>query len=257
MANFQIAENHEDISWFDLPLNRTMKLLQWGGDASGNKLQLALVPSLPSVDLKVLPDTGTVSAASTLFTLTGSSSGADFRVTACVQGTTVRYSQDLEVHVGGSPTKQPGYTVDLLANVALTGNALQVYRYSRIMKDPSDATHILCQDTRRGHYNCGDVAAAYGEISDPKSYLNAPKYKAKKIFPKEVYLRYQLYYLPPTSRKMADLRFKKDKVRSGIQQIKYLLNNGTPVRVWLIHDDGFATPVIQRDTRTHYLTIIG
>jgi hypothetical protein len=37
MANFKIPENKEDISWFDLPLNRTMKLLQSGGDATGNK----------------------------------------------------------------------------------------------------------------------------------------------------------------------------------------------------------------------------
>jgi hypothetical protein len=44
MANFKISENGEDISWFDLPLNREIKLLQWGGDASGNKLELALEP---------------------------------------------------------------------------------------------------------------------------------------------------------------------------------------------------------------------
>jgi hypothetical protein len=261
MATFQIPENHEIISWFDLPLNRTMKLLLWGGDGRGNKLQLALDPPASTVNLQVLPDR--VPEASTLFTLRGGSSGVSFSVTACVPGTTVPFSKDLKVHVRGNPKRQPGYSVDLLANVALTGNALEVYRYSRIIKDPQDRTqinnHILCQDTRGGHYNCGDVAAAYGKISnpDPKFYLNAPKYKAKKIFSKPVYLQNRLYYMPPKSRRMADLRFNSDAVRRGILKIQNLLDNGTPVRVWLIHDDGFAIPVIQRDWRTHYLTIIG
>jgi hypothetical protein len=160
MANFKIPENGQDISWFDLPLNRAIKLLQWGGDASGNKLQLALDRSLANVDLKVLPDK--VSAASTLFTIKGTTTPLDFGVTASLAGTIQRYSEDLKVHVGDSPTKQPGYTVDLLSEVALTGNALQVYQYSRILKDPPDSTHILSQDTRRGHFNCGDVAASYG-----------------------------------------------------------------------------------------------
>lgn len=254
MANFKIPENNEDISWFDLPLNRTMKLLQWGGDATGNKLKLALDRSLPSVVLTVLPDK--VPAASTLFELKGSSVTSEFGVTASVAGTTVRYSKDLKVQVGNNPTKQPGYTVDLLSDVALYGNALQVYRYSRIMRDPPNATHILSQKTT-GKLDCGDTAAAYGVISNPKSYLNASIYKAKHLFSKEVYLNYQLYYLPPTSDKMADLRFKANLVRDGIAKVKYMLSKGQPVRVWLIHHDGFARPVIQGDTRTHYLTIIG
>jgi hypothetical protein len=238
MANFRIPENSEDISWFDLPLNRTMKLLQWGGDASGNKLTLALDRPLPSVDLKVLPDK--VSAASTLFTLKGTAIGADFGVTACVAGTAVRYSKDLKVRVGGNPTKQPGYTVDLLSDVALHGNSLQVYRYSRIMRDPSDDTHILSQRTK-GALNCGDTAAGYG----------------KKIFSKDTYTNYYKYYLPPTTDKMADLRFNPSAVRDGISKIKAFLTKGVPVRVWLIHHDGFSRPVIHGDTRTHFLTIIG
>jgi hypothetical protein len=160
MANFKIPENKEDISWFDLPLNRTMKLLQWGGDATGNKLKLALDRSLPSVVLNVLPDK--VPAASTLFTLQGSAITSEFGVTACVTGTTNRYSADLKVQVGNSPTKQPGYTVDLLSDVALHGNTLQVYRYSRIMRDPPNNTHILSQRTT-GVLNCGNTAAAYDQ----------------------------------------------------------------------------------------------
>ncbi len=239
MANFKISENGEDISWFDLPLNRTMRLLQWGGDLSNNKLALALDRSLPSVDLKVLPDS--VSAASTLFTLKGTANGAEFSVTASVAGTTQRYSEDLKVHVGGDPTKQPGYTVDLLSDVALHGNSLQVYRYSRIMRDPPNNTHILSQRTGGGVLNCGDTAAGYGP----------------KIFSKDTYTNYYQYYLPPTSDKMADLRFNANAVRDGISKIKVFLSKGVPVRVWLIHHDGFSRPVIHGDPRTHFLTIIG
>jgi hypothetical protein len=36
-----------------------------------------------------------------------------------------------------------------------------------------------------------------------------------------------------------------------------MLSKGQPVRVWLIHHDGFTRPVIAADTRTHFLTIIG
>lgn len=238
MANFRIPENGEDVSWFDLPLNRAMKLLQWGGDVSGNKLDLALDRSVPGVDLKVLPDR--MPAASTLFTLKASTAGADFGVTASVAGSAQRYSEDLTVHAGGTPTKQPGYTVDLLADMALSGNALQVYRYSHIMRDPSNNTHILSQRTS-GVLNCGDTAAAYGQ----------------KLFGKDTHTNYFQYYLPPTTDKMADLRFNANAVRDGIAKIKAFLGKGEPVRVWLIHHDGFSTPVIRGDPRTHFLTIIG
>lgn len=238
MANFKIPENMEDISWFDLPLNRTMKLLQWGGDRTGNKLELALSTSVPGVVLTVLPNK--VPGASTLFTLTGSTVTTRFFVTACVKGTTTPYSGDLAVQVLNKPAKQPGYTVDLLSDVALYGNALQVYRYSRIMRDPSNNTHILSQRTA-GVLNCGDTAASYGP----------------KIFSKETSTSYFQYYLPPTSDKMADLRFNASRVGDGIAKIKTMLSKGQPVRVWLIHHDGFARPVILGDTRTHFLTIIG
>lgn len=237
MAHFKIPENSEDISWFDLPLNREMKLLQWGGDASGNKLELALDRSLPGVTLTVLPDK--VAAASTVFTLKGSAVTEKFGVTACVVGTTSRYSEDLKVQVCGQPKKQPGYIVDLLSDVALKGNALQVHRYSRIMRDPSDETHILSQRIT-GKLNCGDTAADYGP----------------KIFGQNTSTNYFQYYLPPTSDKMADLRFNADRVSVAITKIKAMLDRGQPVRVWLIHHDGFK-PKIEGDTRTHFLTIIG
>jgi len=239
VANFKIPENAEDISWFDLPLNRTMKLLQWGGDLSGNRLELALDRSIPTVDLKVLPDK--ISSSSTLFTLKGIATTGEFGITACVAGTAQRYSEDLKVQVRGNPTKQPGYTVDLLSDVALYGNALQVYRYSRIMRDPPNYTHILSQRTGGGVLNCGDTAADYGP----------------KIFSKNTYTNYYQYYLPPTSDKMADLRFNASRIGDGIARIKAFLGKGTPVRVWLIHHDGFSRPVIHGDTRTHFLTIIG
>ncbi len=256
MAKFKIPENNEDISWFHLPLNRTVKLLQWGGDATGNKLELALeslLPSVPltSVGLTVLPDK--VPARSTLFELKGSLPGINFGVTASVAGTTVRYSEDLTVEVKNEPTNQQGYIVDLLADVALTGNALQVHRYSLIILGPSNNTHILSQKTT-GKLDCGDTACAYGVNS--VGYLNAPRYKEKRIFPKPVHLQNRNYYLKPTSKKMADLRFNVTLVEQGITKIKMLLDEGKPVRVWLIHHDGFA-PSIMPNTLTHYLIIFG
>jgi hypothetical protein len=56
---------------------------------------------------------------------------------------------------------------------------------------------------------------------------------------------------------MVDLRFNPTLVEHGIQKIQLHLRRGTPVRVWLIHHDGFSHPVIRGDTRTHYLTIVG
>jgi hypothetical protein len=242
MANFKLVEDSSDISWFDLPLGRTMKLLQWGGDPKGSKLDLALDRSIAGVDLKVLPDK--VPAASSLFTLKGTAAGTSVGVAAYLPGSgqSNRYSEDLKVQVGGSPKKQPGYSVDLLSDLALLGHPRQVHSYSRIVKrDPSDNTHILSQNTQPGHYNCGDVAASYGP----------------KLFSKETYTSYFVYYLSPTSNRMVDLRFDAGRLRHGISKIKLSLDKGTPVRVWLIHADGFGTPVIRPDWRTHYLTVIG
>jgi hypothetical protein len=238
MASFRIAESALDISSFDLPLNRTIKLLQWGGDLKGQKLALSLNPSTTAVDLKLLPDK--LPAASTAFTITGKQKGAIVSVSAFVGGTTQRYSEDLKLRVRGEPTKQPGYNVDMLSDLAIKGNAKQIQEYASIVTGPSDNTHILSQNTNPGHYNCGDVAAGYGS----------------RFFPQKANTAYYVYYLPPTNDKMADLRFNGERVKVGITRIKSLVNQGIPVRVWLIHHDGFK-PVIQGDTRTHFLTIIG
>lgn len=238
MANFRIFEDNEDISSFDLPLNRTIKLLQWGGDVKGNKLEVSLDASTSSVDLKVLPDK--LPAASTAFTLTGKASGASVSVCAFVDGTTQRYSEDLKVRVRGAPRKQPGFDTDLLSNLASSGNGKQIHAYTRIVTGPSNNTHILSQNTNAGHYNCGDVAQGYGT----------------RFFSKPTNTAYFPYYLPPTSDRMADLRFNAERVKTAIARIKSLIDQGIPVRVWLIHDDGFQK-VIQGDWRTHFLTIIG
>jgi hypothetical protein len=95
--------------------------------------------------------------------------------------------------------------------------------------------------TRAGHYNCGDAAAAYG----------------RTIFGKDTFTPYYVYYLPPTTNKMADLRFDAARVARGIAMIRSMVSQGRPVRVWLVHHDGFSIPVIRDDLRTHFLTIIG
>ena len=240
MANFKLIEDGEVISSFDLPLNRTIKLLQWGGDTKGNKLEVALNQSTAAVDLSVLSDK--LSAASTAFTVTGKQKGAGVSVCAYVPNTgrTQKYSEDLKLNVKGAPSKQTGYDVDLLSDLAISGNAKAVRAYTRILTGPHDNTHILSQNTQQGHFNCGDVAAGYGS----------------RFFTKPASTVYFAYYQPPTSDKMADLRFYPDRVQTAIARIKSLVNQGIPVRVWLIHDDGFK-PVIQGDWRTHFLTIIG
>ncbi|PNG26093.1 hypothetical protein [Methylocella silvestris] len=246
MANFKIAETGEDISWFDLPLNRKIKLMQWGGDAKGDRLDVALDRSVANVDLTILPDKA--AAASTLFTLSGSAAGTSFSVAAYLPDGSrmARYSQDLAVRVCGQPIKQPGYAVDLVSDLAISGTPKQVYLYSRIFRGPADDRNVLSQDTRPGHYNCGDVAAAYGV----------------KIFSKPTVTAYFTYYIPlkqtdpSVELKMDDLRFNADRVRQGVAKIKSYLSTGTPVRVWMIHHDGFKS-FITGDWRSHFLTIVG
>jgi hypothetical protein len=241
MANFKVSANGPDIGEYDLPLGRNMKLLQWGGDPRGNRLALALDPPGRGAELTVLPDN--VSAASTLFALKSNSQGTSFRVTASQQGDgrTPGFSEALQVTVCGAPKKQPGYEVDLLADLAAHGSSYQAYAYARIMKDKGNFGHFLSQNTTPGHYNCGDVAASYG----------------RKVFGKETFTASIAYYLPAKTDQIADLRFNPTLVEHGIQKIQLHLRRGTPVRVWLIHHDGFSHPVIHGDPRTHYLTIVG
>ncbi|MEO8127789.1 MAG: hypothetical protein ABJF23_14980 [Bryobacteraceae bacterium] len=240
MANFKIGENGLDISSFDLPLNRTIRLLQWGGDFSGNKLEVTLTSSTPSVTLAVLPDK--LPAASTAFTVKGTVSPVQVTVGAFVAGSAMaqRFSEDLKIKVCGEPTRQPGYSVDMLSELASTGNAKQIHVYSQIVTGPSTDRNILSQNTTAGHYNCGDVAGAYGS----------------KIFAKPTHTNYYRYYLTPTSDKMADLRFDDKMVRNGISRMKAFLDKRVSVRLWAIHHDGFAKFIVG-DTRTHYLTVIG
>jgi hypothetical protein len=241
MANFKITLNGPDISSFDLPQNRSVTLVQWGGDASGNKLDLTLTPPTPSVALAVSPNK--VAAASTVFTVKGTSSGVTTAVGAYVPdtGQTQKYSEDLTLNVCGTPHKQAHYDVDLIANLATNGDASQIYSYSQILKSnfPSSSCP-LSQNTTPGHYNCGDTAAAYG----------------LKYFSKKTSVTTNRYYLPPTSDKMVDLRFDADKMANVIDRIKSLVNQGTSVRLWAIHHDGFKK-VITGDPKTHYLTVVG
>ncbi|MGN6308312.1 MAG: hypothetical protein ACTHNN_01995 [Xanthobacteraceae bacterium] len=232
MANFKIPEDGEDIHSFDLPTGRKVTLLQWGGDAGGNKLKLAVDSG---VSLDVLPTK--LPAASTAFTLESTVPGAVVRVSAVVDGTTQKYSSDLVVNVKGKPKKHVGYDFDLISNLAITGNAKDIRNYSQMMVDPEP---LLGQNTAEGHYNCGDVSASYGS----------------KLFHKPTSVTYNAYYLKPTSKKMEDLRFNPDQMRNAIGRIRNLLRQGTSVRVWLIHDDGFGS-VIQSTDATHFVTIVG
>ena len=240
MANFRIPENGEGITSFDLPLNRTVKLLQYGGDKGGNKLDVTPNSSTTDIEFKVLPDK--LAAASTAFTARGTKKGAVVEISAYVADSkrTQTYSENLKLTVKGEPVKQPGYDVDMLSDLAIKGNAKQIFDYSRIINGPSSNKHMLSQNTEKGKYNCGDVAAAYG----------------KKLFAKEAYTPYFVYYQPPTSDKMADLRFDEKAMRKRIARIKALLDDGIPVRLWMIHADGFRK-VIQGDWRSHFLTMIG
>jgi len=240
MANFKIGENGLDISSFDLPLNRTIRLLQWGGDFSGNKLEVSLTSSTPSVVVTPLPDK--LPAASTAFTVKGTVTPLRVTVGAYIAGSglTNRFSEDLTINVCGEPVKQPGYSTDMLSDLAISGNAKQIHTYTQIVRGPSTDKNILSQNTTAGHYNCGDVAGAYGS----------------KIFAKPTHTTYYRYYLTPTSDKMADLKFDEKMIRNGVSRIKSLIDQKISVRLWAIHHDGFAK-VIVGDTRTHYQTVIG
>lgn len=240
MANFKLSQNGLDITSFDLPLNRTVTLFQSGGDGQGNKLELALSPSTSTINLKVLPDK--LPAASTAFTLEGKTQTEKANVSACIQGSgsTQKCSEDLSLEVFGDPRKQPTYDVDLLSELAISGNSGQIHAYSRIIKGPQDESNPLSQDTSKPVWDCGDVAAAYGP----------------KFFSKKTSVTYLRYYLTPTSDKLADLKFDGRAITAGIARIKNFLSKGNPVRVWAIHDDGFKK-VIAGDWRTHFLTIIG
>jgi hypothetical protein len=242
MANFQILETSEDISNFDLPLNRTVKLKQWGGDGDGNRLEVALEAPIPGVTLTVLPDS--LASASTAFTLNGTQKGAAGNVSAFVAGSghTQYYSGNLKIRVCGEPKKCAGYDVDLLSDLAIKGNGAQIKTYSKILGGPSNKHNMLSQDPDKAVLDCGDVAGGYGS----------------KLFGKPSSTAWFAYYSKPTSNKRADLRFEPSMMRAKINRIKTLLNEGTSVRVWVVDSDGFSIPSIQSNANnTHFVTIVG
>ncbi len=233
MANFQLYETGEDISTFDLPLNREVTLKQSGGDFSGNRLSVELAPSTTSLLLKVLPDKP--ATASTLFSIRGNASVDGIRVSAYVAGTKQNFSEDLIVNVKAAPQKHPGFDVDLLSKLAISGNGNDIAVYTKVVNANKA---LLEQNTTVGKYNCGDVSAGYGP----------------KIFKTPASVTYNVYYKKPTSDKMADLRFDPVQMLGAVGKIKALLSKGTPVRVWLIHADGFGQQ-IQGTDPTHFSTI--
>ncbi len=242
MANFQILETSKDITKFDLPLNRTVKLKQWGGDGNGNRLDVALETPVPGLTLNVLPDS--LSSASTAFTLHGTHMGARGNVSAFVAGSGRKqyYSANLPILVCGEPRKCTGYDVDLLSDLAVKGNGAQIKTYSEILAGPGDKNNMLSQDPDKPVLDCGDVAGSYGG----------------KFFGKKTSVDWFTYYSKPSTKKRADLRFEPNLMRAKINKIKTLLKEGTSVRVWVVDSDGFSIPVIQSNANnTHFLTIIG
>lgn len=247
MANFKIPENGKNISKFYIPQGRKVQLLQWGGDMSGNQLRLSCFARGADGDAFDFDVLGSKQpAASTAFTVMAKRQGAKCSISANIRSTGSSYSNDLEIEATGKPKRHDGYTVDFLHDLAASGNAKDIDVYNDIVtgtitsENKIKEGHRLSQNTTAGKYNCGDTAASYGT----------------KIFSKPTYTNYFTYYNPPVSDKMDDLAFDPKRMSMAISKIKGHLNAGTPVRVWLIHHDGFKKK-IEGDTRTHFLTIIG
>jgi hypothetical protein len=244
MANFQTFEDKADIESFDLPLDTDVKLLQYGGDGSRNRLDVALLNSpLNAITLTVSSEA--LAAASTAFTVRGTKKGATGEVGAFVAGSgrTQNYvGSNLKLKVGGTPARNTGYSVDLLANLAMSGKSDQIKLYSKIILGPAGKDNLLSQDPDAPVLDCGDVAASYG----------------KKLFGKDSSKEWIAFYKPPKNGVRADLRFDKRQVELKISRIQTLLNSGIAVRVWVVDGDGFSFPQIQSNaSNTHFLTIIG
>lgn len=241
MANFRIGENGQGISKFDLPCGRGINLVQWGGDAEGNRLELGLVDA--SAPFTLTTHSTKLAAASTLFTVRGNTPGSTAKVTACLAGSghTKHYSEMLSLTVKGTPQKQPGYEVDLIANMAISGNAKQVFLYSQIVdQSRKGCTAVLGQRTT-GVLNCGDTAAKYSPL-----LFGTPTFKGM-----------QKYYLPAKSKNALDLRFNPQIVTAGFAKIKAQISKGHAVWLWCIHDDGFTIPEITDKHPTHYVAAVG
>ena len=183
-------------------------------------------------------------AASTAFNVRGTRQGAYVEVSAFVAGSgrTQYYSTNLGLNVRGAPKKNAGYDVDLLSDLAISGNGAQILTYTRILHGPSGKGNKLSQDPDKPVLDCGDVAGSYGD----------------KLFSKKTNTDYFVYYQPPKTNKRADLRFDPAQMRVKIARMKRLLDQGISVRVWVVDDDGFSIPVIQSNaSNTHFITLIG
>jgi hypothetical protein len=240
MANFKIGENGQDTTSFDIPCGREVKLVQWGGDAEGNRLELGF--SDATAGFSLAPYSTKMAAASTLFGVRGNTPNSSVRITACVAGSShsQHYSKPLQIICRGTPHNQPGYEVDLVANLAMNGNAKQIQSYSDMVnQERNNCSDVLSQNVQT--MNCGDTARDYG----------------KNIFGVKTYQGMQKYYLPSKSRKMMDLKFNPKIVTAGFARIKAIIAKGQPVWLWCVHGDGFAMPEINEKHPAHYVAAVG
>jgi hypothetical protein len=154
----------------------------------------------------------------------------------------------------GTVTNHNGMAVDLFAEYlgrSSEPKKLQVYQsalawYNNALPDRKDWGRLkqpLKQDTRPGHYDCGTALVRFAWKYFGKSHTS------------DTYG--QAYYEPPKSNKMADLKINAGKMAKAVAKIANLLDNGTAVRVFAVHDDGFTIPVITNTAVTHFLNIIG
>lgn len=235
MANFKIAEDGLDISSFDLPAHRKVRLLQWGGDMNGNRLDIGVEGNTMAVTCTAL--SVKQPAASTLFEIEGNIIEGRANICAFLRGTKQHYSETLKVKVYGTPKNHPGYAVDLLADLAINGDARKIWRYSRVFKDPMNSNHILSQHTT-GVLNCGDTAREY----ETKLLLGKVKLEATPYLNKS-----QL------KGKAEDLKLDPVTMAGAVLKLRAILDKKTATRVRLVHD----TYSIPANTGTHYATIIG
>lgn len=241
MANFRIGENGQGISQFDLPCGRGVNLVQWGGDADGNKLELAVVDHTGNFSLVVHKTK--LAEASTLFTVRGDTPDSSCKISACIQGSggTKHYSEMLKLNVRGKPQLHPEYEVDLIAKMAISGNAKQIFQYSEIVDQSRKGCTALLGQRTSGTLNCGDVAAKY----------------SPKLFGTPTFKGMQKYYVPPKNSNALDLRFNPQIVSTGLARIKAQIRKGSAVWLWCIHDDGFTFPEIIDTYPTHYVAAVG
>lgn len=237
MADFRTGLYGTRITSLTLPLGGKVKLVQFGGDRSGRRLDLAVTP--PGI-VDLIPPHKPLPSASTGFEIEGKTAGATASIGAFVNGSgTDQFALPLQVRVGGRPRRQATYRVDLLYNLALSTDAVKLQNYEDMLSTYTGA-HVLRQNTS-GTLNCGDVAEkTYGQLLGVK-----------------VWKHIGVLYRTPTSRKKKDLRFDPARVLLAINNIKKLLDQGRPVLLHTVHDDDFTIPLITGTPETHFITVIG